>query len=84
MTADAQMETIKHHVCEIENPIIKIELIHSTLHKLAEYIERDAELKDVIFRVIDDLGFAAVEARKCFDKLHAAAHPDSPTKRVPS
>ena len=64
------METIEHHFSEIENPIIKIELCHSTLHKLAEYIERDAELKDVLYRVIDDLGFAAVEARKCFDRIN--------------
>ena len=73
MTDDAQIETIEHHIFELEHPIIDVESLHETMHKLVSYIERDDALKDVMQRVIDDIGCTAVALRKRFDLLHAVA-----------
>ena len=66
---DPQKETMEQHISELENPIIEIELIQPTLHKLAEYIERDDDLREIMFRVIGDLDLAIVKVRNRFNEM---------------
>ena len=73
MTADPQKDTIEHHIYELEAPIINLGTLHQTMHQLVKYIERDDELKDVMQRVIDDIGGASVALQKRFDLLNDAA-----------